>query len=94
MAKNHEGKLDRKIIMADLTLTIPDAQVIRVRTALASNVGVDPATFTAEDARQAIIEWLKGTVRNYEVTEGLNAINDAAKAQQDAYIVPTDVSVT
>ena len=85
--------------MANLNITIPDGQLNRIRTALAAAAStpsntVDPATFTAEDARQAVIKWLKDVVRNYETTKGLNAITDAAQAQRDNFAPPADVAVT
>lgn len=61
--------------MADITITIPDPQIDRVRNAFAPRVGKDPADVTVEDFRQALIDIVIRIVRAYEQTEAEKAIN-------------------
>lgn len=61
--------------MAQLTITIPDAQVDRVLAAFAPRAGVeDPANMTAEDARGVLIDLIKKIVRQHERQEAEEAI--------------------
>jgi len=66
--------------MAQLTITIPDAQVQRVLAAFAARIGVENPT--AEDIRGEIINLVKIIVRTHE--------EEAAKAA----IVVTDVDAS
>ena len=73
--------------MATLTLTIPDDQVDRVRNGLARYKGVDPASFTAEDARMVMVDFLKKIVMNQEQEA-------AQEALKDSYAGPAVLDVT
>ena len=68
--------------MATISLTIPDAQLARVRAALCAQAGLPE---TNANAKEALIQWVKQVVRGIE--------HDAAVAAQPA-IVDTDVTVT
>ena len=52
--------------MASLTITVPDAQVPRLRAAFAYRLGLDVADVTAEVVRQQLVENLKVMVRAAE----------------------------
>lgn len=72
--------------MAQLTITIPDAQIPRIQAAF--------GVATAEDARQLLIEYLKAGVRNYEITNDMQGLADDYQAAKDAYIPPVDLDAT
>lgn len=57
--------------MASITLTIPDALLPRVRAALCASAGLPDSN---PNAKQAVIDWVRVTVRAYEY-------NAAAAAQ-------------
>lgn len=80
--------------MADLTITVPDGQVDRIRTAFADQAGVDPASFTAEDMRQALITYMKDVVRGQEATAALTQIDQDAEALRQAYTPAADPDIT
>ena len=52
--------------MAQLTITIPDAELPRVVAAFAERAGIAEQDMTAEDARQVIIDLIKRIVRQHE----------------------------
>lgn len=52
--------------MASITLTIPDAQLPRVRAALCSAAGLPD---TNANAKAAVIIWIKSTVQSVEYQE-------------------------
>lgn len=56
--------------MATITLTIPDAQLPRVRAALCSTAGLPD---TNANAKQAVIDWIKATVHSVEYTAAVQA---------------------
>lgn len=73
--------------MAQLTITIPDDQVARVRAAFSVFVvppGEPSRLATAEEVRLALVKYVKSVVRDYEVV--------AAKAAVEAEV--TDVTPT
>lgn len=80
--------------MAQVTVTIPDTQVVRVREAFAAEAGVATADFGVPEFKAALVAWIKAVVRNHETTRDLNALHDAYKAQQAAYVPPTDIDAT
>lgn len=80
--------------MATISITVPDGQVARIRTAFAAQAGVDPATFTAEDMRQAIIAFMKSVVRNTEVNAALRQIDADADAAKAAFVPAADPDLT
>lgn len=49
--------------MATITLTIPDAQLPRVRAALCTNAGLPDSN---ANAKEAVIVWIKATVQSVE----------------------------
>lgn len=59
--------------MAQLILTIPDAQVDRVRAAFAHRLGVDVADVTAETVRTELVGIVKRVVRQAEVEQARDA---------------------
>ena len=65
--------------MANITITIPDAQAARVQTAFARRVGKDPADVTLADVKAELIDLVKIIVRQSE----LEALREA--------VVVTDV---
>jgi len=66
--------------MASINLTIPDAQLPRVRAALCAQAGLAESN---ANAKEALIQWVKQVVRGYE--------RDAAVAAQPPVVEP-DVS--
>lgn len=52
--------------MAQITLTIPDAVLTRVITALASTQNPNDPTPPAQFAKQRVIQYVKGVVYGYE----------------------------
>lgn len=70
--------------MAQLTITVPDAQVPRIRAAFAPRVMKDAADVTAEDVRLALIDIVKKIVRGHEAQE--------AEATARAGIVDVDAT--
>lgn len=63
--------------MAQITLTIPDAQVNRVIKALTAD-RLDPATgepvaATAANAKAAVVDWIKDRVVSYEYQQAREA---------------------
>lgn len=67
--------------MATLTITIPDAQLTRVQTALCVPKGVP---VTGPNAKDAVISLMKSAVFGYE--RGLDEVD--ARAAYDAAIQP------
>lgn len=65
--------------MAQLTITVPDAEVSRIRAAFASPVpfGETPTPATIEEVRQAIIRYVIDRVRTYEYEEARRTALDA-----------------
>jgi hypothetical protein len=68
--------------MADITITVPDPQVDRVRTAYADRLGLDVVDVGLPEFKAALIEDIKRTVRRFEHREA------------ELAIVITDVSPT
>lgn len=67
--------------MATLTITVPDGQVARVRTAIGSALNLvdgngDPRDATADEVRQYLVDTLKAQVR----AEEEDAAADAARS--------------
>lgn len=64
--------------MATLSITIDDAQLVRVRNAMCAHVGVDPSTLTAAQAnataRAALVQTVKNIVREQEDLAARQAI--------------------
>jgi len=52
--------------MAQITITVPDPQVDRVRTAYAARLGLDVADVGLPEFKAAVIEDIKRTVRRFE----------------------------
>ena len=68
--------------MADLTITIPDPAVPRVRAAFGKALGLvdgndDPRDATTEEVRQAIIQFLEDTVTRIDRNVASTAAADA-----------------
>lgn len=70
--------------MATLTITIPDAQVDRVKAAFAARQRIDVADITVQNVQDAIAGIVKDLVHRHES----NAAEEAARA------AVTDVDVT
>lgn len=71
--------------MATLTITIPDAVVPRVQTALCA-YGQRP-TVNAANAKAVVVDFIKTVTRNYEADTAAAASRDEAQQQADADIV-------
>lgn len=56
--------------MASITLTIPDAELPRVRAALCTAAGLSDSN---ANAKQAVINWVKTTVREVEYNAAVAA---------------------
>lgn len=56
--------------MATITLTIPDAVLPRVRAALCTKAGLPDSN---PNAKQAVVDWVKATVREVEYYAAVNA---------------------
>jgi len=71
--------------MASLTITIPDANVPRVRTAFGHFDSITQAWVdaTVADVQDAIKTFVKGRVIDYETTQ--NAIADRAAKSQEVW---------
>lgn len=63
--------------MAQLTLTVPDAQVPRVLAAFASRRGKDVGDMTANDVRAELLDLVRIIVRQYEADEAAQAAREA-----------------
>lgn len=63
--------------MAQLTITIPDAQVDRVKAAFAERLDLDVADVDAEAIRQELVSLVKTIVLHYEQREAGRAAEDA-----------------
>lgn len=68
--------------MATLTITIDDAQLVRVRNAMCSYIGVDPTTLTPAQAN--------ATARTALVRAVKNIVADQEAAAARAAIIPGD----
>lgn len=63
--------------MASITLTIPDAQLLRIINALcAKGIGIPPTPVeaTAPNAKLVLVDWIKQTVSDYELTIARNTV--------------------
>lgn len=70
--------------MAQLTITIPDAVVPRIRTAMGHT---DPTTqqrvdATVQEVQDAIKNFIKAQVINYETTQAAMATNSQVSSEQ------------
>lgn len=72
--------------MAQMTITVPDAQVPRILAAF-NAAGV-------ADVKVAIIGFLKDTVRSHETTTELNALKATYQAAVAAYVSSADIDPT
>lgn len=72
--------------MATITLTIPDAQLTRISTALCKAAGMPVST---ANAKEAIINHVKATVQNVERSEAIVAARAQAEADAAAIAAPT-----
>ncbi len=70
--------------MAEITITIPDDQAVRVRNALCDSVALPR---TAANARGVVVRFIRDTVRNTERTQ-------AVKAAMAQVAEPADPGVT
>ena len=64
--------------MANITLTIPDAQLPRVIAALCASELANPVSPTGPNAKNVLIKWVKDCVTTYETRlahEALAAID-------------------
>jgi hypothetical protein len=61
--------------MAQLTLTVDNAQVPRILAAFASRAGKDVADMDAEDVREVLMRLVVKIVRQYEKDEAEKAIS-------------------
>lgn len=59
--------------MAQITLTVPDAQVPRILAAMATEANPNP---TAADVKARLIDYLKAVTKNYEREQAATATLD------------------
>jgi len=62
--------------MADITITIPDEHISRVRKALCEYAGLDE---TNANAKRAIVGWIKEVTLGYEGNIKIETLNEARK---------------
>lgn len=63
--------------MAQITITIPDAQVDRVRTAFSPFIRKPVADITAQDVSNYLAQYIKDIVRSYEEDMAYIAARDS-----------------